>query len=334
MTHQNRAIMRKVKHAFNLDALKVSFLQENGMFEQLVDNYRCGDFDTVSNEVHIVCSEDGRGETGEYAPVSMNFELCGDNIHIGTFTFNQNAKFNERAFFKFENKALWTPTVETRGHSYTPFQLMSIASDGMDLPLSTITYADIAGDTTENALKIVQHLVHNHHEWDMFVNGNLVRDTKRAIDGYAEVSNKARERRVKFPPTIYFEQSKDETPFVRIYNKSREVEMNDFEKQHILDALNFGKRDVYRIELHVPNPYLRKFDAHKTTKDLSTGGDINWIFSTLTSNADYRQAVFKFFTNRLVKWRRKSDGLEIGLCDIVDGTAGQILREMRAAKRR
>ena len=309
----------KKKLNFNIDKKRDCFKQPAGLFEEFsqypTDKYL--DYDDF--KIHII--DDGRAENNEKEPnkIKANVILC-DGTLLGEFTFNNSARFDGLCFFDFDNAALYKQTSFMHGEKYNYQSALDYVADVLNLQRNNYTEIEVAADVNFNIICKVQKLVKDYRNYDMIVNGKIVNEENRKIEGYGEYFGRSRVKRDKYP-TLYFKQAKSDGLQLKIYDKSREIKEENPYKIYIEDWNDFGNQKIYRLELTIRNEQYKKWLEHVRTGGagvLREWGDFEASESLLMLQA-YKCPLWLFGANRLVYWRHRATNEVVTLLDVAVG---------------
>lgn len=150
--------------------------------------------------------------------LSVTFEMDGERHKLGVFDIKKEAKY---CFFSFENRILYTPFIYVNGNKYNCANFISYIADDLGLEFNNITTLEIARDSTRNYVTAIQKFIRNHTDYEMFVNGHIVKDENRTIPHYRKMYSSSR-KKMSRTPTLYFDQS--DGPSLKVYDKRKEME--------------------------------------------------------------------------------------------------------------
>lgn len=245
----------KIKTEFNIDYLKLCYRQPEGLFEEIASTegsmvYR------FSYDLLIIDKDEQRILTKVLVPDS------GGPLTLGMLTLNRGNAFNGKAFFEYENRALYEVL------SWLPGQrpsnligLMDYVADDLGLEYNNCTRIDIALDTTLNVMARLRKRIRNIEELDMYLCRHKVVDPDAKLDGYGEFYASTRRRLLKRPEFI-IGQAKEEGTKLKIYDKSRELRESRPDKTaRYFNWLGEGwdqERDhIFRVEVTIKNEDLK-----------------------------------------------------------------------------
>lgn len=288
-------------------------------------------------------TDDGRGKDSKKEPTKIVANvILRDNTKLGTFTFNNSAKYDGLCFFTFENKALYT--IDTIIHSEKSNKMCYLQpiADALGLTINTFTEIELSVDINHNPLPIIRKLIKDYEKFDMIVNRKLVIDENRTIEDYGEWFNRSRKKLNRYP-TIYIRQAKDDGQKLRIYNKSQEIS-DENHKNYISEWDDFGCSDIYRLEVcvkwenfkkwldylqtadNLPSEWKRYFSENPkdpTQSPTETTTDHLERTLWLLQNPDYRTAMWYYCCEKMLYFVHRRTNTPITLADI--GANGKTL---------
>lgn len=244
-----------IKTRFNIDYLKLCYRQPEGLFEDIAStegNMVCRD----SYDILIIDRDEQRILAKILVPDSSG------PLALGMLTLNRGNAFSGKAFFEYENRALYEVL------SWLPGQLpsnliglMDYVADDLGLELNNCTRIDIALDTTLNVLSRLRKRIRNVEELDMYLCRHKVIDPDAKLGGYGEYYASTRKRLLK-RPEIIIEQVKDEGTKLKIYDKSRELQESRPDKtaryfNWLGKGWNQETDHIYRVEVTIKNEDIK-----------------------------------------------------------------------------
>lgn len=245
----------KVKSEVNIDYLKLCYRQPEGLFQEIAS--------TQGNMVFRFCYDlliIDRDEQRILAKVLIPDE--GGPWSLGTLTLNNGNSFNGRAFFEFDNRALYEVLSWLPGQRPTNFiGLIDYVADDLGLVYNNCTRIDIALDTNVNILTRLRKRIRNVDELDMYLCRHKVNGPDIKLDGYGEYYASTRRRLLK-RPEIIIGQAKEEGTKLKIYDKSRELQESRPDKTERYFAWlgkdwNRDKDHIFRVEVSIRNEDLK-----------------------------------------------------------------------------
>lgn len=227
---------------------------------------------------------------------TVTFQMDGERHKLGSFDIKKEAKY---CFFTFENKALYTPI-------HCVCFIKHIAND-IGLIFNNITTLEIAKDSTRNYVTAVQKFIRDYNDYEMFINGHIVKDENRTIPHYRKMYSSSRKKMSRVP-TLYFDQS--DGPALKIYDKRREMEEEERAKLAYLPQwLSFGDNaPIYRAEVTFKNRDIREYMAH-----IGITGEEAMDF---LSHSEQLAQMWQYGADRLIYFRDRASGGVITMADI------------------
>lgn len=311
----------KIEARCVVDKLKVCYIQPPHLFNRLAEE--CGILnDDCRESYYIDCGDfslqliDKIGKDGNYTQLDFAVIIPADNYSkLGTFTFSNSGKYEGKAFFEFENSALYT-TFSKLPQGTNNYQcLLFYVTSTLGLEYNNITQVEIALDTTKNYIKHLRSYIHNYKQYDMFLNGKIVKDESATLENYGEYYSRSRMSMSK-QPTLYFGQSKDVGLKMRVYNKSIELaEQSKQKADRYSEFVEFSTNtQIYRVEVVVRNTDIKLF--HSLWREHFGKDDAENILALLMSE-QFNVQLWKWATDRLVYFRDKQTKDYIYLSDIL-----------------
>ncbi len=248
-------LMMKVKFEFNIDYLKLCYRQPEGLFQEIASTQE----DMVYRYSYDLLIID-RDEQRILAKVLIPDE--GGPWSLGTLTLNNGNSFNGRAFFEFDNRALYEVLSRLPGQRPTNFiGLIDYVADDLGLVYNNCTRIDIALDTNVNILTRLRKQIRNVEELDMYLCRHKVTDPDVKMDGYGEYYASTRRRLLK-RPEIIISQAKGEGTKLKVYDKSRELQESRPDKTEryfgwLGEGWNPAKDHIFRVEVSIRNEDLK-----------------------------------------------------------------------------
>ena len=311
---------RTIDWAVNVDKLRVCFTMPEYLYGYLNEHYtrrdeltdaRILDEDTFSlvfieeDEVKMTAVLNVRDVEGYY--------------RLGTFTFSNSAKYAGKAFFSFENSALYRvylkfPNEEPKNHICD----LQYVADFYRMEFNNITELELAFDSTFNYISKVRKMIKDTDAYDLYLNGKKVKDDE-TLDGYGEYYTRSRVKMSKLP-TLYFSQSKDTDMKMRVYDKARELNENSPNKaERLKEWLGWDTIDkLYRVEVVLHNTNVREFVERYGERLYSECGEHSNVLNLL-GMSDFRLAMFLDSVDRLIYFRNKKTREKISLVELASG---------------
>ena len=310
----------KIEARCVIDKLKVCYKQPVELFDWLIKQ---GGIYSDTKDAYIDCGDftlkliNKEGKDENYTQLDFDVIIPANNYSkLGTFTFNNSSKYEGLCFFEFENSALYS--IFSKGYDLTNnnYQgLLFYVAQTLGLEFNNITQVDVAIDTTKNYIKHLRNYIHRYNEYDMFLNGHIVKDPNATLEHYGEYYSRSRETMSR-QPTLYFGQSKDVGLKMRIYNKTKELEEQSTDKaKRYADYVEFTTSNpIYRVEVVIKNTDVKLF--HSLWMERYGDEDKENILSLLMLE-QFNAQLWKWATNRLVYFKDKQSKEYIYLADIL-----------------
>lgn len=311
---------RAIDWAVNVDKLRVCFTMPENLYGYLNEHYtrrdeltdaRILDEDTFSlvfieeDEVKMTAVLNVRDVEGYY--------------RLGTFTFSNSAKYAGKAFFSFENSALYRiylkfPNEEPKNHICD----LQYVADFYGMEFNNITELELAFDSTFNYISKVRKMIKAVDTYDLYLNGKKVKDDE-TLDGYGEYYTRSRVKMSKLP-TLYFSQAKDTDMKMRVYDKARELDENSPNKaERLKEWLGWDTIDtLYRVEVVMHNTNVREFVERYGERLYPECGEHSNVLNLL-GMSDFRLAMFLDSVDRLIYFRNKRTREKISLVEVCSG---------------
>ena len=311
---------RTIDWAVNVDKLRVCFTMPEYLYGYLNEHYtrrdeltdaRILDEDTFSlvfieeDEVKMTAVLNVRDVEGYY--------------RLGTFTFSNSAKYAGKAFFSFENSALYRvylkfPNEEPKNHICD----LQYVADFYRMEFNNITELELAFDSTFNYISKVRKMIKDTDAYDLYLNGKKVKDDE-TLDGYGEYYTRSRVKMSKLP-TLYFSQVEDTDMKMRVYDKARELNENSPNKaERLKEWLGWDTIDkLYRVEVVLHNTNVREFVERYGERLYSECGEHSNVLNLL-GMSDFRLAMFLDSVDRLIYFRNKRTREKISLVELASG---------------
>lgn len=272
----------KTKTNLSIDYLKICFRQPEGLFQEIASTQE----DLVPRlcyDLLIIDRDDQRIIMKVLIPVTS------EQWSLGTLTLNNGNTFNGKAFFEYDNHALyevfsWMPG--QRPSNY--IALLSCIADDLGLEYNNCTRIDIALDTTLNVLARLRKRIRDVENLDMFLCRHRVTEPDMKLDGYGEYFASTRRRLLK-RPEIIIGQAKDEGTRLKIYDKSRELKESRPDKTDryfnwLGKGWNQDKDHIFRVEVTVRNEDLKEMWKQLSKQLRSDELDMPFLTQIQTEN--------------------------------------------------
>ena len=240
----------KPKYKLNIDYLKLCYRQPEGLFEAIdndTNNYIYGDGYNL-----LVIEKD---DTRVLAKVLVPDE--NGPWSLGTVTLNKGGAFQGKAFFEFDNRALYEVFTYANRRPCNYIGCLEYITDDLGLEYNNLTKMDIALDTNVNVMARMKKRIRNHEELDMFLCRHRVRNADEKLDGYGEYYASTRKRLMR-TPEIIISQARDDGTRLKVYDKTRELKESRPDKSaryHIWlgDDWSPEKDRIFRVEVSIRN---------------------------------------------------------------------------------
>ena len=309
---------RGMKWAVNVDKLKVclnmpeklySYLKEHHTRRDEQNDYRILDEDNFSL---TFIEEDEQKMT---AILYVKDVEC--YIKLGTFVFSNSAKYEGKAFFTFENSALYTVYTKIWGEPSNYICDLQYVAEFYGMEFNNITELELAFDSTYNYISKVRRMIKNAEDYDLILNGRKVKNDE-TLDGYGEYYSRSRARLSKLP-TLYFSQAKNTDMQMRIYDKARELNESTPQKaERLKEWLGWDDMDkIYRVEVVLHNTNVREF-CGRYSEHIYEYGEHNNILNLLGLER-FRLAMLMDSADRLIYFKDKHTGKHISLLEVATG---------------
>ena len=308
---------KNFKWAVNTDKLRVCFNMPENLYEYLHD--QCSRYDELSksrildeDDFHLVfINED---ETTMSAV--LNVRDIEGYFRLGTFTFSNSAKYEGKAFFSFENSALYRiytriPNVAPQNHICN---LLYVASY-YGMTFNNITELELAFDSTYNYIRTMRNWIKDTENFDLYINGKKVKDSE-LLTGYGEFYTRNRNK-LSTTPTLYFSQKKDTDMKMRIYDKSKELEENSPQKaERVKEWLGWDDTSrIYRIEVVLHNTNVREFFDRCGGHIPEEWREYNDVLGLLCL-PEFRLAMFLDSADRLIYFKHRRTRKKLSLVEV------------------
>ena len=246
---------RNLKWGINIDKCRICFKQPQDLFERLY-NSKNNLIDLGDGYSLYICREEE--EKGEEIPTNLIVNVLlshwEENFLFGHFNFTNSKKYEGLCWLTMENKSLYYY------HSLGYFTFVSVIytlMNALGLEYNNITELELALDTTKNMVKATRQLIKDHRNIEMVYNGKIITDPSKRLPFYGVHYGSSRIKLLS-APTLYFRQTKDNAPKMKIYSKSVEIEEERGKKDYITQWNDFGKMPIYRVEITLKNESLKE----------------------------------------------------------------------------
>ena len=307
----------KFQWAVNVDKLRVCLNMPENLYEYLHEHYSIYDEPSKSrildeDDFNLVFIDED--ETAMTAV--LNVKDIDGYYRLGTFTFSNSKKYKDKAFFSFENSALYR--IYTRQPNSAPqnhiCDLLYVANY-YGMTFNNITELELAFDSTYNYIRTARNWIKDTENFDLYINGKKVKDTE-LLAGYGEYY--ARNRfKLCATPTLYFSQKKDTDMKMRVYDKSKELEENSPQKAEQVKEW-FGWDDMsqlYRIEVVLHNTNIRDFFDRCREQLPDEWTEYNNVLNLLCV-PEFRLAMFLDSADRLIYFKHRRTRKKVSLVEV------------------
>lgn len=298
----------KKEYDISIDRLKVCYKANQNLWDYLKNdsNLKFPEFTLIR-----------LGEQDEKEPKSRSFSvILFDGRLLGTLTVNNiNLQNGEYCWFEFENSVLYSnESTNPKESRINCIIYITVVADYLNLEFNNITTCEIACDVNWNVINKVRKLIRNHRQYDMFLNGNIVKEPNRIIDNYMEIYSRTRERMNK-RPTLYFKQKQDDCVSLKIYDKSQELKQKGYAKDYIRTWLDFNSADIFRVEVTLHKNDFKHFSSQSWNDN--RWNDITESLNALINDDNYLYALWVFSAQRLLFFRDKETKQNVYLQDLL-----------------
>lgn len=310
----------------NIDKLRLCYVQPEHLIADIMD--RADDSEWIDYGEFSFHLQEVEKEDEVVKQITADLFLHGviegyEKTHLGTFVFNNSAKYRGKCFFAFANKSLYIIGSKYQRRKYNLIGYLTFVTDRMGLLLNNVTELELACDTDINIVMNIRRFITNYDDYEMFQNGRIIHDHKKRLSGYCEIFGRSRAR-LERTPSLYVKQAGIGIPFhLKAYNKTEEMREESPEKTPYISEWNgFGEnRKIYRVEVRMGNTDFRTWLSYLNSESCPYPKE--WAEPLQTLNMllmdEYRWALWIFCCKRLLYFRNRADGTEVTLLDIVGG---------------
>lgn len=310
---------KKIEWAVNIDKLKVCLNMPENLYGYLSEHYTRYD---EQNKIRILDEDDFSLVFIDEEEVKMsavlNIRDTDGYFRLGTFLFNNGKKYEKKAFFTFENEALYRVfTKDYYGKPNGYIHCLLYVANFYGMEFNNITQIDLAFDSTYNYISKVRKLIKNVDRYDLYLNGKKVNNDE-IMDGYGEYYSRNRLKLSKLP-TLYFSHAKETDMQMKIYDKERELNsQSPYKSERLKEWIGWDNLNkIYRVEITWHNTNVREV-IKNLGKRFEEWGEHNDILNLLNMS-DFRLAMFLDGADRLIYFKDKETGEEISLVEIASG---------------
>lgn len=245
----------------------------------------------------------------------LNIHDGDDRFKLGEFVFNSGKKYKNKAFFSFENSALYrifTKDFQGEPHGYICCLMHVAEFYGMEF--NNLTELELAFDSDFNFVNKIRKMIKNVDKYDLYLNGKKVGEDE-ILSGYGEYYSR---NRLKLQlPTLYFSQAKNSDMKMKVYDKAKELEESTpYKEERYKEWLDWKNTDtIYRVEITFHNTNIRDFFTRPNiVLPEEMGGHDNIL--SLLDMSDFRMMMFCDACDRLVYFKDKKTGKYISLLEL------------------
>lgn len=310
---------KKHKHqwAVNIDKLRVCLNMPDNLYEYLHEHY--SRYDELSKS-RILDEDDfnlvfiDEDETAMTAV--LNVKDIDGYYRLGTFTFSNSDKYHGKAFFSFENSALYR--IYTRQPNSAPqnhiCDLLYVANF-YGMTFNNVTELELAFDSNFNYIRTARNWIKDTENFDLYINGKKVKDAE-LLAGYGEYYPRNRSK-LSATPTLYFSQKKDTDMKMRVYDKSKELEENSPQKaEQVKEWLGWDDMSqLYRIEVVLHNTNVRDFFDRCREQLPDEWTEYNNVLNLLCV-PEFRLAMFLDSADRLIYFKHRRTRKKVSLVEV------------------
>lgn len=246
----------KTKTNLSIDYLKLCFRQPEGLFQEIAST-RESIVPRLDYDLLIIDRDEQRIIMKVLIPDTSG------QWSLGTLTLNNGNTFYGKAFFEYNNRALYEVFSWLPGQGPSNYiTLMDCIAEDLGLQYNNCTRIDIALDTTVNAVERIKKRKRDVDNLDMFLCRHKVTDPDLRLDDYGEFFGATRRRLLKHPEII-IKQSKQEGTRLKVYDKTRELlesRPDKIERYYswLGDGWDQDKDHIFRVEVSIRNEDLKE----------------------------------------------------------------------------
>ena len=311
--------MKKNNYTVSIDKLRVCLNASTDLYSNLKEYYTR----RTDNGVRILDEDNFTltfiEEDEQMMRATLNVRDVEGYYRLGTFTFSNSAKYEGKAFFSFENSALYR--IYMRQYNGEPINhicdFLSVC-EFYGLEFNNITEIELALDSDYNYIKKVRSMIKNIDRYDLIINGRRVTNDE-TLDGYGEYYSRSRVQLSKMP-TLYFSQAKETDMKMRIYDKARELsESCPYKMEMMKEWLGWDDMSkLYRVEVVMHNTNVREFMGRYGDKLVGDFGE-HWNILNLLNSAEFRLAMFLDSAERMIYFHDRKSNEHISLVEVATG---------------
>lgn len=307
---------RATNVSINIDKLKVCFNQPRETYNFLHTHY---DRENPTNGIKMLDMDGYRLvfiEDDEESMTAFVDIYDGEKfVRLGSFQFNNSQKYAGKAFFTFENSALYSTFSIIKENKSNWLAMLEPIADNLGMTFNNVTEVEVALDANVDFISKIRKYIRDVEHYEMYINGRKVKDDTK-IEGYGEFYSRTRERLSK-QPTLYFSQAKKTDMEMRIYNKSAELDESSPEKRQRYEQwLGWTHTDkIYRAEVVLHNTNVRDFCTR--IADVTPELGEHDAFLGHLNIVSFRGSIFADASDRLVYFKDKETGQKISVVDLL-----------------
>lgn len=311
--------MKKNNYTVSIDKLRVCLNASTDIYNYLKDHYT-----RYNNEGNRVLDEDNFTltfiEEDEHTMrATLDMRDVGCYYRLGTFTFSNSAKYEGKAFFSFDNSALYR--IYMRQYNGEPINHIcdfQMVCEFYGLEFNNITEIELALDSDYNYICKVRRMIRNIDRYDLIINGRRVTNNE-TLDGYGEYYSRSRVQLSKMP-TLYFSQAKETDMKMRVYDKARELsESSPYKMEMMKEWLGWDDMSkLYRVEVVMHNTNVREFMGRYGDKLVGDFGE-HWNILNLLNSEEFRLAMFLDSAERMIYFHDRKSNEHISLVEVATG---------------
>lgn len=304
---------RTIKASVNIDKLKVCLLQPDGLFERIYkeepDYIVYNGFSLKRIECNtdtIVCN------------VLLDEAKQTEQILLGHLTLNNTCKYAGKAFFEFENSALYTVEgIDASGNKYNKISYLYYVIETLGMELNNLTQLDLALDSNINFIRKIIKAVKSYDTLDMYLNGKKILTPEEKLPEYG-VFHGASRKRIESLPTLYLSQAKKEVGLsMKVYDKTKELaEQSLYKKERFFKWLGWTAPRIYRTEITLHNVNVRDFCTIAGSQ-IEEQGNLKNILNLLGLK-NWRAKCFMEMADRLIYFRDRKSRKKLTLIDLAE----------------
>ena len=311
--------MNRTTYAVSIDKLRVCLNASTDLYDYLNTHYTRH----TESGIRILDEDDFTltfiEEDEQMMKATVDVRDVGGYYRLGAFTFHNSAKYESKAFFSFENAALYRVYIrQYNGEPTNHICDFQTICEFYGMTFNNITELELAFDSNYNYIGKVRRMIKNIDRYDLILNGRRVKNDE-TLDGYGEYYSRSRTKLAKLP-TLYFSQAKDTDMKMRIYDKAQELnESSPHKVERLKEWLGWSDiSKLYRVEVVMHNTNVREFIGRYGERLVGDSGEHCNILNLLNSE-EFRLAIFLDSADRMIYFRDKQTGEHISLVEVATG---------------